>query len=159
MSSRPVLLSSSLTTFYAVVFPRIWLGGSAIAGSLVLLSESSTVHWTMFLLAPAIWFAVFFYFKFTLFELQQVWMDDAGFCLGELSGRRIPFSSVEEVKRPSFSRPETITIVLKNAEKITFIPRIRLIPFTDHPTRRKILEKMEASLQNENNSSQSSHEP
>jgi hypothetical protein len=86
-------------------------------------------------------------------------MDDDGFCLGELSGRRIPFSSVEEVKLSSFSRPETITIVIKDAEKITFIPSIRLMPFTDHPTRRKILEKMEVCLQNENNSSQSSHEP
>ena len=159
MPSRPVLLSSSLTTFYSVVFPRMILGVFGIVGGLVLINESGTVHWTMFLLGPAIWFAVFFYFKFTLSELQHVWMDDTGFFVGELTGRRIPFCSVEEVKSSSFSRPETMTILLKTAEKITFIPRIRLASFTGHPTHRRILEKMGASLRNQNNRLESSHEP
>lgn len=121
--------------------------------------DSSNVHWTVFLLAPVVWFAVFLYFKFTLFPLKRVWMDDTGFCVGELSGRRIPFATVAEVKASSFSRPETFTIVLKNAEKIIFIPFVRLLALTPHPTYQRIREKMEASLQNEPNSIRSSTQP
>lgn len=120
-------------------------------GGIVLISEGSTVHWTTFLLAPAIWFAAFFNYKFKLASVQQVWMDDTSFYVGELSRRRVPFAAVAEVKKSPLACPKTITIVMKNAEKIAFIPGDLLFPIGQRPTCRSIRAKMEASLQNERN--------
>jgi hypothetical protein len=130
-------LSSTLTTFYKVIFPAIWLSGFGVGTFAVLIS--SNVPKELHVIFPAAWLFGLLVCWFLCFPLKHVSILDGDLHVGGL--RRtiiVPLSEVTAVTGSVMQNPESITLWLKHESafgpKIKFMPELRFFRFSTHPT-------------------------
>lgn len=133
----PVKLSSSLTVFYKVVFPVLWLGLVTVATIAAFFADAPAGFVVIPLFAIAF---VYVLLRFLVFDL----VDEVELHGNELVVRnrdieeRVPLSSIANITSRRWCNPERITLELREpgqlGARIAFTPTLRFMPlFSPHP--------------------------
>ena len=146
-SKRPFFvqrqLSSSLTGWWKVGFPTLWISGFGIATAALWLGvlrgrenqpPPDWVRWQFL----AMWFAGSFYLVWFARRLCYVSLGDSGLTVSSFFRQAtVPVTSICRVTQSYLSRPPTITLYLDRdtrlGRRIVFIPTGRNYYFSEHP--------------------------
>ncbi len=135
-------LSSSVTVFYKVIFPAVWLTGFGLAAIILAFGgfrASSPIPTQMRVMFPVAWLFGLGLCAWLCFPLKHVILGEDFLVVEGLSQRlTIPLSDVVAVSASFATNPETITLQLKRVTpfgtKIRFMPSIRFLRSEPHPT-------------------------
>jgi hypothetical protein len=144
-------LSSQWTFFYKRMFPVIWFGFIALFVLLPWTNRRQTQGMPLPVFIVPVVMAVFGYllFRRLLFDLvDEVW--DDGHALIVRNGgveQRIPLQTIINVGFSTMTRPERVTLRLREAgplgADVTFMPPARFMPFTRNPIIDELIERVD----------------